>query len=46
MVISKALQDLANAQNQSQGNGLSDLLQQMGVSSGGGMGSAPGQGNE
>jgi hypothetical protein len=42
----QALQDLANAQNQSQGNGLSDLLQQMGVSSGGGMGSAPGQGNE
>ena len=42
----QALNDLANAQNnqgQGQGNGLSDLLRSMGVSSGGGMGQ-PGQG--
>lgn len=42
----QALQDLANAQQnqQGQGNGLSDLLRSMGVSSGGGMGQ-PGQGS-
>lgn len=43
----QALQDLANAQSQSQGNGLSDLLKSMGISSGGGMSQAGvGQGGE
>ncbi|MBP3732380.1 MAG: VWA domain-containing protein [Bacilli bacterium] len=40
----QALRDLANSQGQGQGQGLSNLLQSMGISSGGGM--QPGQGSQ